>query len=88
MMRHNIIVAAAVVALTGCSDDLEPDLAACKAKAMEAYKPAHLSEEQPAAYLRECMTQAFHWVTDRQRLHAATIKSRYARHTHVRTVRT
>jgi hypothetical protein len=30
----------------------------------------------------------FHWVTDRQRLHAATIKSRYARHTHVRTVRT
>ena len=31
-------------------------------------------------------TQAFHWVTDRQRLHAATIKSRYARHTHVRTV--
>jgi hypothetical protein len=31
-------------------------------------------------------TQAFHWVTDRQGLHAATIKSRYARHTHVRTV--
>lgn len=33
-------------------------------------------------------TQAFHWVTDRQRLHAATIKSRYARHTHVRSVPT
>jgi hypothetical protein len=55
MMRHSIIVAAAAVALTGCSDELEPDLAACKAKAMEAYRPAHLSEEELAAYLRECM---------------------------------
>jgi hypothetical protein len=26
MMRHNIIVAAAVVALTGCSDDLDPSV--------------------------------------------------------------
>ena len=54
-MRHSIIVAATVVALTGCSDDLEPDLAACKAKVMEVYRSADLSEEQRAAYIRECM---------------------------------
>jgi hypothetical protein len=55
MMRHNILVAATVVALTGCSDDLKPDLAACKAKTMELYRSAELSEEEPADYLRECM---------------------------------
>jgi hypothetical protein len=54
-MRHSILVSATVVALTGCSDHLEPDLAACKAKAMEVYKPAVLSKEEQAAYLRECM---------------------------------
>ena len=51
-MRHSIIVAATVVALTGCSDDLEPDLAACKAKVMEVYRSADLSEEQRAAYTK------------------------------------
>jgi len=61
MTRHSIIVAATLVALTGCSDDLEPDLAACKAKVMEVYGPAHVLEEQPAAYLRECM-HAEGWV--------------------------
>jgi hypothetical protein len=55
MMRHNIIVAAAVVALTGCSDDLDPDLAACTAKTRQVYGSADVSKEQPAAYLRECM---------------------------------
>jgi hypothetical protein len=55
MTRHSIIVAVTVVALTGCSDDLEPDLAACKAKAMEVYAQAQVSAEGRAAYLRECM---------------------------------
>lgn len=50
MMRNRIIVAATVVFLTACSDDLEPDLAACKGKAMD------LSEEKRAAYIRECMS--------------------------------
>jgi hypothetical protein len=54
-MRHSIIVAATVVALTGCSDELKPDLAACKAKTMDVYRTVPLSEEKPAAYLRECM---------------------------------
>jgi hypothetical protein len=55
MMRHRIIVTATVIALTGCSDDLEPDLTACKAKALEVHGPAHLSKEESAAYVRECM---------------------------------
>jgi hypothetical protein len=49
MVRNRIIVAATVVFLTACSDDLEPDLAACKGKAMD------VSEEKRAAYIRECM---------------------------------
>ena len=44
-MRHSIIVAATVVALTGCSDELKPDLAACKAKTMDVYRTVPLSEE-------------------------------------------
>jgi hypothetical protein len=55
MRRHSIIVISTVVALIGCSDDLEPDLAACKGKAMEAHGAAPLSKEQSAAYVRECM---------------------------------
>ena len=55
MMRHNIIVAATVVALTGCSDDLDPDLAARTAKTGQVYGSADVPKEQPAAYLRECM---------------------------------
>jgi hypothetical protein len=51
----SIIVAATVVALTACSDDLEPDLAACKAKATEVYRRARVSGEERAASLRECM---------------------------------
>jgi hypothetical protein len=53
-MRHSIIVGS-VVALTGCSDELKLDLAACKAKTMDVYRTVPLSEEKPAAYLRECM---------------------------------
>ena len=41
--------------LTGCSDDLGPDLAACTAKTMEIYRSAQVSDERTAAYLRECM---------------------------------
>jgi hypothetical protein len=53
MRRHSIIVVSTVVALIGCSDDLEPDLAACKAKTMEVYGQAQVSAEGRAAYLRE-----------------------------------
>jgi hypothetical protein len=54
-MRHSIIMAATVVALTACSDDLEADLAACKTKAIEVDRSQHISGERLAAYLRECM---------------------------------
>jgi hypothetical protein len=50
-MRLNLIVAATVVAVTGCSEDLKPHLAACKAEATEA----HVSAQDLATYLRECM---------------------------------
>ena len=55
MMRHSVMLAATVVGLTAGSDDLKPDLAACKAKTMDVYRTVPLSEEKPAAYLRECM---------------------------------
>jgi hypothetical protein len=55
LISFGIIMAATVIALTGCSDELEPDLAACKTKTMEVSRAAPLSEEKPAAYLRECM---------------------------------
>jgi hypothetical protein len=55
LISFGIIMAATVIALTGCSDELEPDLAACKTKTMEVYRAAPLSEEKPATYLRECM---------------------------------
>ena len=45
MMRHSVMLAATVVGLTAGSD--EPDLAACKAKTMELYKSADVSEEEP-----------------------------------------
>jgi len=48
-------MAATAVALTGCSDDLEADLATCKAKAMEVDRSQHVSGEKLAAYVRECM---------------------------------
>jgi hypothetical protein len=43
------MLAATVVGLTAGSDDLKPDLAACKAKTMELYKSADVSEECPAS---------------------------------------
>jgi hypothetical protein len=55
LISFGIIMAATVIALTGCSDELEPDLAACKTKTMEVSRAAPLSEEKPATYLRECM---------------------------------
>jgi hypothetical protein len=55
MMRHSIRAAATLAVLTGCSDDLGPDLAACTAKTMEIYRSAQVSDERTAAYLRECM---------------------------------
>jgi hypothetical protein len=47
MMRHSVMLVATVVGLTACSDDLKPDLAACKAKTMELYKSADVSEAEP-----------------------------------------
>jgi len=55
MMWNSVIVAAAVIPLAGCSDDLEPDLAACKAKMTEVFRRMETSEEKRAACLRECM---------------------------------
>jgi hypothetical protein len=55
MRLHSIIVVSTVVTLIGCTDNLEPDLAACKAKAMEVYGQGQVSAEGRAAYLRECM---------------------------------
>jgi hypothetical protein len=55
LISLGIMMAATVVALFGCSDELEPNLAECKTKAMDVSRAAPLSEEKPAAYLRECM---------------------------------
>ena len=52
MMRHSVMLAATVVGLTAGSDDLKPDLAACKAKTMELYKSADVSEEEPTGNMR------------------------------------
>lgn len=49
LTRHSLFVVA-TIALTGCSDELDVDLAACKAKGT-----GDMSEEEPATYLRECM---------------------------------
>jgi hypothetical protein len=54
LISFGIIRAATAVALTGCSGELEPDLAACKTKTVEA-SAVPLSEEKPAPHLRECM---------------------------------
>ena len=50
MMRHSIIVTATVVAMTGCSDEFEADLTACKTQAMEVHTPARVPTEEFAAY--------------------------------------
>ena len=57
MTKHSIIAALTlpVVALTGCSDDLNPDLVACKTKTKETYPAAQVWDERQATYLRECM---------------------------------
>jgi hypothetical protein len=54
-MMHGLIAAVTMVALAGCSDKFEADLTACKAQTMEAFSPAQVSEQEPAAHLRECM---------------------------------
>jgi hypothetical protein len=46
MMWNSVIVAAAVIPLAGCSDDLETDLAACKAKMTEVFRRMETSEEK------------------------------------------
>ena len=51
MMRHSVMLAATVVGLTAGSDDLKPDLAACKAKTMELSKSADVG----GGTYRECM---------------------------------
>jgi hypothetical protein len=51
----NVLIAASAVSLTGCSDHLEADLAACEARVMGASRSAHELEETTAADLRECM---------------------------------
>lgn len=58
LISFGIIMAATVIALTGCSDELEPDLAACKTKTMEVSRAAPLSEEKaghlpPGMYARQ-----------------------------------
>ncbi|HSB58414.1 MAG TPA: hypothetical protein VLD66_02320, partial [Methyloceanibacter sp.] len=50
-----------VVALPpcGCTDDRESDLAACKVKAIEAYKPENVEVDNPSAdYVYYCMLAA------------------------------
>jgi hypothetical protein len=53
-----ILLAAMAVAVVGCSVDTEKDLAACKVKAMELYKPENAGEGQSGDYLRACMRAA------------------------------
>jgi hypothetical protein len=55
MTRLRILGAGTLAALAGCSNDLESDIAACRANALEVHKAARVSEEKVATYLRECM---------------------------------
>jgi hypothetical protein len=49
-MRDSLFMVSILVALTGCSNDLETDLAACKAKAAPA-----TSGQKWSDFIRECM---------------------------------
>jgi hypothetical protein len=51
MRRDSIIVVVTVITLAGCSDNLAPDLEACKDKATEARVP----KQGRSGYVRECM---------------------------------
>jgi hypothetical protein len=56
--RRTIVLAAISVALVGCKD-VGRDLAACKVKAMEVYKPADVETDASASlYVRNCMEAA------------------------------
>jgi hypothetical protein len=54
LRRYSSIVAATLVALTGCSD-FGADLSACKSKATEVHRPAQASKDEAAVIVRECM---------------------------------
>jgi hypothetical protein len=51
MRRGGIIVAVTVVALGGCSDNLAPNIEACKAKATETQVP----KQELSKYVSGCM---------------------------------
>src|SRR5262249_16287994 len=53
---HSIVLATISVALIGCKD-VGRDMAACKIKAMEVYKPAASVEtdDRASEYVRSCM---------------------------------
>ena len=51
MGRDSIIVVVTVITLGGCSDNLAPNLEACKAKATEAL----VRKQERSGYVRECM---------------------------------
>jgi hypothetical protein len=52
-MTTHLFMAAILLALAGCSEEVDVDLAACKAKAIEAVSEE--DKEESALYLRECM---------------------------------
>jgi hypothetical protein len=55
---RSIVLAAISVTLIGCKD-VGRDLAACKVKAMEVYKPTSLySDDRAGEYVRNCMEAA------------------------------
>jgi hypothetical protein len=53
-----------VLAVAGCADRREQNLAACKIEAIEANKPAHVFDDKAAAYLRACMEAAGYLLRD------------------------
>jgi hypothetical protein len=56
-----VIFSAAILALCGCSDSVQQDVAKCKLKAIELYRPVQLDKlwsAEPLRYVEECMAKA------------------------------
>jgi hypothetical protein len=60
MITARLILATTALVLTGCSNTVEQDIAGCKMKAIELFKPNEpvWRHGPAAAYVRECMLAA------------------------------
>jgi hypothetical protein len=59
-----MLLVAVPIAVIGCSKDVGRDMANCKVKAMEAYKPASVeTDDRAAQYVLNCMLAAGYQLT-------------------------